>query len=269
MQEKEFAQAIRDGRTELRLSRARLSELIGRSVGSIRAWERGERIPRNPDTIITLAAALNLDQNRLLGLAGLASPTSRTIPTIEQELSTIAPSAVGPGTSSVQTEPTSLDSDTTVSTSTGEEAGSAVSAAGSAPDSPSDPPPVPSADAPPIEEPSPTEDTLDRQLGSIFQPRSQQPGTDTLELSWWDRFRQLISRRGNSASTGRDSAASRGVVPVPSYMTDPSQKMLYRLRNLYTTLGLFGLLLVLIWAVAQGLEAMGAILDNIREAIGI
>ncbi len=53
-----------------------------------------------------------------------------------------------------------------------------------------------------------------------------------------------------------------------SYLEDPDQRMIYRLRWIYTSVGLLFLVIVLVWASGRTLEAVGDVLDVFRAAIG-
>ncbi len=53
-----------------------------------------------------------------------------------------------------------------------------------------------------------------------------------------------------------------------SYLEDPEQRLIYRLRWLYTAVGLLFLVIVLVWASGRTLEAIGDVLDVVKASIG-
>ncbi len=188
------------------MSQARLGELVGRSAGTIRAWERGSSLPADPAVVTALAAALDLDEADLFRSSGLEPPADAPAPTIEQALQTIAPKG---------------DED--------------VAAAGA--DEAAEPPPSPS----PSPEPEPV-------------------GASPM------RGRRIRQRKPPPVAV---PAAPLGWQPVePSYLEDPEQKLVYRLRWLYTLAGLLVLVIVLVWASGRMLEAVGDVLDGLKASIG-
>ena len=51
--------------------------------------------------------------------------------------------------------------------------------------------------------------------------------------------------------------------PVPSYMEDPDQRLLYRARTIFLAVGVVILAVVFIWSVGQLVDSIGASLDAI------
>ena len=91
MPERSFGRTVRYRRTKLGLSQAKLGELVGRSVATIRSWERDERYPTETKVITALSAILGVDERTLYDKAGLTPPEVETSPTLEQALATLAP----------------------------------------------------------------------------------------------------------------------------------------------------------------------------------
>lgn len=60
---------------------------------------------------------------------------------------------------------------------------------------------------------------------------------------------------------------SSGYDPTASYMDDPEQRMVYRLRALYTLIGLAVVFVVLAWAAANAFDAFGEVWDQLTSWI--
>src|SRR5918996_1767355 len=91
MPERSFGRTIRFRRTKLGLSQSKLGELVGRSPGTIRSWERDDSTPNDPEVLMALAAVLGVEQRTLFEKAGVNRPEIETSPTFEQELATLRP----------------------------------------------------------------------------------------------------------------------------------------------------------------------------------
>lgn len=89
----QFGSLIAEHRERLGLSTSRLAELIGRAPSSIRAWEKGRSAPNDAVVVTSLAAVLGIDEVELFRAAGLAPPEHRVQVSLEETLSSIAPSA--------------------------------------------------------------------------------------------------------------------------------------------------------------------------------
>lgn len=160
------------------MSLGRVGELVGRSSGTIRQWERGKSVPTDPAVVRSVAAVLGIDESELFTAAGLPLPPEEEPPTVEDALRTLV--------SEASQEPRA-------GRAGGSSTGSVARRAG-----------VP--------------------RGGVH--RLPAPGPP----------------RG---------AAGR------SYLEDPDQRLAYRLRVLYTVVGLFVLTLVGVWATGNLLRALG------------
>lgn len=89
----QFGSLIAEHRERLGLSTSRLAELIGRAPSSIRAWEKGRSTPNDAVVVTSLAAVLGIDEVELFRAAGLPAPEHRPHASLEETLSSIAPSA--------------------------------------------------------------------------------------------------------------------------------------------------------------------------------
>ena len=94
MSETTFGRTIRSQRTKLGLSQTRVGELVGRSVSTVRSWERDKSRPNDPGVITALSAVLGIDESVLFERAGLELPVVEDSPTVEQALATLNPEAV-------------------------------------------------------------------------------------------------------------------------------------------------------------------------------
>ncbi len=64
---KEFAERLKDLRTERNLSLRQLAELINTSYSAIEKWENQSRVP-NAEAVVTLAKFFGVSTDYLLGL---------------------------------------------------------------------------------------------------------------------------------------------------------------------------------------------------------
>ena len=70
----QFGSLIAEHRERLGLSSGRVAELVGRSPGTVRAWERGRSQPEDPIVVSSLAAVLGIDETELFLAAGMEPP---------------------------------------------------------------------------------------------------------------------------------------------------------------------------------------------------
>jgi len=61
-----FGEIVRDQRSELGMTQARLAELVGETTSAVRSWEREQAIPGDPDTLQTLSVVLGVEIDVLL-----------------------------------------------------------------------------------------------------------------------------------------------------------------------------------------------------------
>lgn len=86
-----FGTLIAEHRQRLGLSSARVGELVGRSPATVRGWERGRSQPDDPVVVSSLAAVLGIEESDLFVAAGMEPPRASTPFSLEETLSTIAP----------------------------------------------------------------------------------------------------------------------------------------------------------------------------------
>lgn len=186
MPERSFGRTIKYRRNKLGLSQAKLGELVGRSAGTIRSWERDSTSPSDTKVITALSAILGVDERLLFDKAGQQLPHVETSPTIEQALASLSPEASG------DVETVGLRA---------------------------------------VDEPG---------IEVTPQPAYSAPvATET----------HVITR-----------PTPRAV--EPSYMEDGSQRRLYRVRTLATLVLLLALGIAFVWALTEGLGALGAWWDE-------
>ena len=190
---------IRSQRTKLGLSQTKLGELVGRSAGTIRSWERDKTHPNDAGVITALSAVLGVDERALFEKAGQEMPAVEDSPTVEQALATLNPEV-----------PDEVDSETDDSEDDHVEVENELAIPLSEPDTgpvvkppyvaPAEPYVITTA-IPPVHEPSYMEDRTQRQLyrvrnlativilvslGIAFLWALTQ-SVDAL-ASWWDEF---------------------------------------------------------------------------------
>ncbi|HEY5685018.1 MAG TPA: helix-turn-helix domain-containing protein [Acidimicrobiia bacterium] len=230
----EFGGMIRGAREKLGLSHTRLADLVGRSPSIVRAWERGHTIPDETSVLSSLAAVLGLEERSVFTAAGVTLPGPRTTRTLEQSLSEIAPTALG---GPVRTPaPTAQPA--------------APAGAGVTPVSP-----LPGDDSPPS-----------ASAGRRGNHRSPSPKKGSLSgaVRWLESARSLLRRRSTgSRPTASPSATAPAPVQARSYVEDPGQRLLYRMRSLFLLAGIAVMLIVFVWAADGFFDAVGASLDAI------
>jgi transcriptional regulator with XRE-family HTH domain len=69
-----FATLVRRARAATGMSYQRISDLVGRAPSTIRGWEKGRSEPSDPETVMTLAAVLNIPEDTLLESVGMSRP---------------------------------------------------------------------------------------------------------------------------------------------------------------------------------------------------
>lgn len=224
MENRDFGGLIRRSRERLGLSQSRVAELIGRSQGTVRAWERGRSVPGEATVVASLAAVLDIAEDDLFDAAGLALPASPPAPTLEESLASIAPS---PSASSAGKGAEIAEESGTPSVGTARFA-------------------------------------VDPRLGS--------PEGEARPEGRWSLIRSYVAsllsrkRRSDRPVTGRPVVISPAVVR-PSYLEDPEQRMVYRLRTLFTVVGIAALAVVLLWAAGNVVDALGRAWETLTEGL--
>lgn len=216
---------MRYRRTKLGLSQAKLAELVGRSTPTIRSWERDKSRPNDPKVITALAAILGVDERHLFDKAGIEQPEAETSPTVEQALATLSLPEVA------------LNDGDEPEDETGED--------GLAP-----PEPAPEEEEEPEPEPVPVAARIDERQGEESRGDRTDEGDE-----------ELVGPGDTPAYVAPPDPYQRGpLTPTladASYMEDNSQRQLYRVRNLATFVALVALVIAFIWALGEGLGALG------------
>ncbi len=236
MPERSFGRTVRYRRTKLGLSQAKLAELVGRSTPTIRSWERDKSRPNDPQVIATLSAILGVDELQLFDKAEVEfSANVETSPTVEEALATLSLEA-GPLTDDDddnRTESPAATPDRPVPVSV-EEYQLDLVAMGSS---------------------SGEEEEIDEEQGVV-----EEPSLDRL----------LVGSAARSGPAPAYVAPPEPYVQTPvtpslidlSYMEDAHQRQLYRVRNLATLVAAVALVLALIWALGEGIGALGEWWDD-------
>lgn len=217
MPERSFGRTVRYRRTKLGMSQAKLADLVGRTVTTIRAWERDKSRPNDPKVLSALAAVLGVDEKHLFDKAGVEPPETETSPTVEQALATLAFEDVVDASGG--------------DTATGQD---------------EQPPPEPESEPEPEHEHEPV---------VVASPEEQehQPSVE--------RQLQAVGAGQQPAYAAPPDPLERGpVTPTTadlSYIEDDSQRQLYRVRNLATLVAFVALVIAFLWALGEGLGALG------------
>jgi transcriptional regulator with XRE-family HTH domain len=218
----DFGGLIRQARERLGLSPNRVAELIGRASGTVKAWERGRTVPRDPLVLRSLAAVLAIDEAALFRAAGLPPPGAAPVTTIEQELASIAPRHPAPQVADPLSPLRPVLADQ----------------------------PLP---------PSETRDTDEPEMDAIGA--FLQKGKESLEQVFGPGRRRPERRarreRTPSAPTSSPLPVQSVVVPTGSYVEDEDERWAYRLRAIWTTAGVGALGVLLLWAGSRALAALG------------
>jgi transcriptional regulator with XRE-family HTH domain len=234
----DFAGLVRRNRERLGLTTSRVAELIGRSPGTVRAWEKGTTRPTEDSVVSSLAAVLGIDESVLFDAAGLEPPVVEASPSMRQALSTLAPrpETVEPKT----TRPSARDQS---------------SVPGSAPAEAEGAPPTPERE--PDRSTATFQETDDEEF-DLAEPATS-PASHVRSRagrsSFADRLRAATVRRAP-----RPAAAPSTLPPVPtapSYMEDANERWSYRLRAIYTAVGVILMFIVLGWAASNLFDSLG------------
>jgi transcriptional regulator with XRE-family HTH domain len=204
MPERSFGRTVRYRRTKLGLSQAKLGELVGRSTGTIRSWERDKSRPSDPKVLAALAAILGVNEKHLFGKADLEPPIlEETSPTVEQALATLGPPNPEPRPAAVDESGVSAEADISSDVDKGEDETIAEDA------------------------------TVRELVGAATSPAFAAPPDPYVQTPLTPTLSDV------------------------SYMEDQSQRQMYRVRTLATLVAFVALVVALIWALGEGLGALG------------
>jgi transcriptional regulator with XRE-family HTH domain len=242
MPERSFGRTVRYRRTKIGLSQAQLGELVGRSAGSVRSWERDVSTPTDPSVLNALSAILDIDGRSLYDKAGV-EPTAvaQDRPTVEQALASLAPLPLEePIEEDVKPDPMI--------------AGIAAVA----------------AVEPRLDMDSELELEVHEHLSPAYDPVSEEPVTpvETFSLPA-DPAPEPESLAVPKMTTPNEPAfvsppepylITTPTAPVvePSYIEDTDQRQMYRVRHLATVVLVVALVIVFLWALSNTVEAIGA-----------
>ena len=200
------------------MSQSQLAELVGRSTSTIRSWERDKSRPNDPQVLSTLAAILAIDERQLFERAEIDLPEEvETRPTIKETFATL----------SVEEVP--VDDATT----------------------------MPSVDPEPV--PDPTVVSVEQFRLDLVEVagRFDDDGSREVEV----REKILVSAVDGPAYVAPpDPYVQTPLTPTVadlSYVEEDSQRQLYRVRNLATLVAVVALVVTFIWALGEGIGALG------------
>jgi transcriptional regulator with XRE-family HTH domain len=238
MPERSFGRVVRYRRTKLGLSQAKLAQLVGRSPATVRSWEADKSVPNDPKVLSILSAILGVDERTMFNKAG-QEPTMvvETSPTVEEALASLAPEGSPMG--KVAATPRLFDelapADEAEPETRVDQTGVMVEEG------------IVDEVIEPVEEDADLLIDLDPREA---KPVAAQPASASIP-SWV------------AAPPTDPYVITPSVMPIePSYVEDPAQRQLYRVRTLATVVGLVGLVVALLWAAGEGLDALGVWWDD-------
>ncbi len=273
MSDRDFGVLIRQSRERLGLTPSRVAELIGRAAGTIRAWEKGTSTPADPGVVSTLAAVLGIDEVSLFEAAGLEPPVTDSGPTVREALSSITPAA----RSAAAEDETSLTGSPEPDRKDKPE-----------PDSASEPEAAPFVErrrqhggrtapvpTPDVFAPPATVPTIPTPPPVSIPGAVAVPGSGDGEGAREPRHRAtsgtpgLLERLRNATARRQAPAVPLTTLPPaprsPSYMEDPTERWSYRLRSIYTAVGVVALFIALGWAASNLLDALGSVWEELTS----
>ena len=234
----QFGSLIAEHRERLGLSSSRVAELVGRSPGTVRSWERGRSQPDDPIVVSSLAAVLGIDEAELFVAAGIDPPRASAPFSLEETLSAIAPTAEPRATEQVEIPGAPDDGGGRHARSVEEEKLGG------------------------------RESALDRLRTAI------ESVTDSIgESNRRGRGRSRTPSRQQSAVSPLSAvptvtqSSRRRPLKALSYMEDVEERWSYRIRSILTAAGVGALGLVLIWAGSELLGALGDVWDALTAGL--
>lgn len=219
MPERSFGRTVRYRRTQLGLSQAKLAELVGRSTPTIRSWERDKSRPNDPQVLSALAAILGVDERQLFEKVDLERPASvETSPTVEQALATLSAEK-----SPVREDRVEIDE----------------------PDPDTAPP-----------------ESVDEYRLDLVELEADYEEGDSLTREPAKAERVLVPSASVRPAyvAPPDPYVQTPITPTladASYIEDSSQRQLYRVRNLATLVAVVAMIIAFVWALGEGLGALG------------
>lgn len=230
----QFGSLISEHRERLGLSSGRVAELVGRSPGMVRAWEKGRSHPEDPVVVSSLAAVLGIDERELFVAAGLEPPRASAPFSLEQTLAAIAPSSQRSATEQVEIPES--------------KSGGSGRHARRLEDS----------------KLNDRESAVDRLRTAIETTSGSVAGSRRSRGRSGARpnpmFAQPVAPTTYASSRKRPMAAL-------SYMEDVEERWSYRIRSILTISGVGALGLILIWAGSELLGALGDVWDALTAGL--
>jgi transcriptional regulator with XRE-family HTH domain len=286
--DRDFGVLIRQSRERLGLTPARVAELIGRAPGTIRAWEKGTSTPADAGVVSTLAAVLGIDEVSLFEAAGLEPPVSDAAPSVREALSSITPAA-RKAAAAEESLATATPESEMVNDPDPEPAEESVPGPIPADPEPgfrterrrvrgvrpvATPTPDPFESAAPVPTVPPVSATVPVAVTGIGSPATGAAdagtfGTEAREPRHRARggTPAVVERlRGATLRRPAQPAPLTTVAPpqrLPSYLEDPTERWSYRLRAIYTAVGVVLLFIALGWAASNLLDALGSVWEEL------
>jgi len=224
MPERTFGRTVRYRRTKLGMSQTQLAELVGRSTSTIRSWERDKSRPNDPQVLSTLAAILGIDERQLFEKAEVDLPEIvETGATLKQTFATL----------SIEEVP--VDDDGTMI----------------------------GVDPEPATEP--TVVAVEQFRLDLVEVGDRSDDDGFREVAHMPEKVLVTAVDGPAYVAPPDPYVQTPLTPTVadlSYVEDDSQRQLYRVRNLATLVAVVALIVTFIWALGEGLGALGEWWDD-------
>jgi transcriptional regulator with XRE-family HTH domain len=218
MPERTFGRTVRYRRTKLGMSQSRLAELVGRSTSTIRSWERDKTRPNDPQVLSALSAILAIDERQLFERAGVElADVAVTKPTIGETFATL----------SIEEVPVEIAEM------------------------------VPGVGHEQVE--APTVVSVEQFRLDLVEVGGRLDGDGSREVAVREEI--LVGAVDGPAYVAPpDPYIQTPLTPTVadlSYVEDDSQRQLYRVRNLATLVAVVALIVTFIWALGEGIGALG------------
>ncbi len=233
----QFGSLISQHRERLGLSSSRVAELVGRSPGTVRAWERGRSRPDDPIVVSSLAAVLGIDEGELFVAAGMEPPRASAPFSLEETLSAIAPSASQRATEQVEIPDAPADGGGRHARSVEEEKlGGRESA---------------------LDRLRTAIESVTESVGDSNKRRRGRPQTPSRQQPIMSSAPMPVAAQSNRKRPFNSL----------SYMEDVEERWSYRIRSILTVAGVGALGLILIWAGSELLGAVGDVWDALTAGL--
>ncbi len=274
---------IRRQREMLGLTQSRLAELVGRSPSTVRSWERDRSLPGDEDALFALGAVLGLSDDEMKEALGSAYPSFEAdqLPLPQADVPGSGSDVPAPTDPPIESPPVASPAG---AADLAETSAAETEVAGELPEQ------VPDAAA--LIETASADAAIVEDSGSVTEEDGQSPATvaespveDVEESDAGTESPETpaapMPDPGNASPTVVDAPPAAPAEPyapppspsrspstvaarprVPSYMDDPGQARIYRMRAILTAVIIVLLFLVLTWAFGEARDALGSLFGS-------